>query len=302
MRQSGAVFGLSGNGSGQTPAVPRGGSMVWARGFARFVALGVFLTGTLAGGTARALFMGRRFNHAAKAKWLQKVCKSAARVIHLEIRSEGPPPKGGLLVCNHLGYLDIIALGSVTPLVFLSKREVQGWPLIGAITRLAGTLFIAREQKDEVVRLAGEFEELAARGTAVAIFPEGTSSDGTAVLPFKSALLEPAVRNQWPVTPAWLGYQLKDGSVEDEVCYWRDMTFFPHLLNLLTKERVFVSVRFAPAMNPGACRKELARALRQEVCALGGSGGAESGLAHSGSRAPGLEAGPADLAAIGSPA
>jgi 1-acyl-sn-glycerol-3-phosphate acyltransferase len=187
----------------------------------------------------------------------------------LDLRVEGEQPQGGLVACNHLGYLDIIALGAVTPLVFLSKREVQGWLLIGAITRLAGTLYINREDKKEVVRAARAFESVVGSGTTVVIFPEGTSSDGTGVLPFRSALLEPAVRGQWPVTPARLEYSLTEGSVAEEVCYWRDMTFFPHLLNLMRKDEIRVTVRFGTRHAPGKCRKALALSLREQICVLG---------------------------------
>jgi len=103
----------------------------------------------------------------------------------------------------------------------------------------------------------------------VTLFPEGTSSNGRSVLPFRSSLLEPVFRNGHQVTPAALDYQLANGSVEEEVCYWGDMTLGPHLLNLLSKEGIQANVRFGrPGVRSFADRKELARNLHESVCGL----------------------------------
>jgi 1-acyl-sn-glycerol-3-phosphate acyltransferase len=244
----------------------------WVRGAWRLVLLGAFFARALTEGAFLIVFRGRRFDHEARAAWLQKLARITRDIVGLEIKVTGELPQGGLVVCNHLSYLDIVVLGSVTPLAFLSKREVKNWPIIGRITAMAGTLYITREDPKEVVRLSSEFESRVASGIVVALFPEGTSSDGKRVLPFRSALLDPAVRHQWTVSPAWLGYEILDGSVGDEVCYWRDMTFFPHLLNLLTKEKISADLRFGPSVEAGPCRKELARKLQSHVCALGGVG------------------------------
>jgi 1-acyl-sn-glycerol-3-phosphate acyltransferase len=107
-------------------------------------------------------------------------------------------------------------------------------------------------------------------GFVVVVFPEGTSSDGQQVLPFFSSLLEPAVAGGGPVTPAFIRYELSDGSVADEVCYWGDMTFGPHFLNLLTKREIRAQVRYGDARPPGQNRKQLARELQQAVRHLGG--------------------------------
>ena len=100
------------------------------------------------------------------------------------------------------------------------------------------------------------------------LFPEGTSSDGQTVLPFKSALLEPAVGSSLPLSASLIEYQLEDGVVGEEVCYWKDMTFLPHLLNLLSKNGVKGSVGFSELRTCVAHRKELARQLHSEIMAL----------------------------------
>ena len=105
-------------------------------------------------------------------------------------------------------------------------------------------------------------------GLLVVLFPEGTSSDGATVLPFKSSLLEAAAQFDGPVTAGAIDYALAEGSVADEVCYWRDMTLLPHLANLFTKRTIHAALTFAPFAVGGRDRKALARDLRREIIAL----------------------------------
>lgn len=99
----------------------------------------------------------------------------------------------------------------------------------------------------------------------VVLFPEGTSSDGETVLPFKSSLLEPAARQTHPLAAGCLRYEFGDGDVIEEVCYWKDMTLVPHLINLCSKRAVQSSVQFNCLREGSADRKQLARQLHAEV-------------------------------------
>ncbi len=192
-----------------------------------------------------------------------------ARCAGISIRSTGAFPTHGLLTCNHVSYLDIPVLASVHPQVFLSKHDVRRWPIIGWLTRCAGTLFINRSDKREVARLPREFEATVTQQLVVTLFPEGTSSDGTRVLPFYSSLLEPAVQNRWDVTPAWIEYHVEGGDARHDAAYWGDMTFFPHLINLLGQRRTIATVKFGLPIPPGLNRKELSRELRNQIQNLG---------------------------------
>jgi 1-acyl-sn-glycerol-3-phosphate acyltransferase len=100
------------------------------------------------------------------------------------------------------------------------------------------------------------------------LFPEGTSSGGETVLPFRSSLFEPAAHQSFPVTPVALSYALSEGNPAEEVCYWKDMTLFPHLMNLLTKGEIRARVAFGETRVRETDRKELARQLHAEVLAL----------------------------------
>jgi len=211
---------------------------------------------------------GRASLVGVRANWLRRSSRRILRFLRVKANYFGEPPGGGVLVCNHVSYLDVLVLGQKQPLVFVSKSEVRDWPVIGWLTRCAGTLFIRRENKGDVVRLAEQFRPLVEQGTAIVIFPEGTSSDGRQVLPFRSSLLEPAARYGWPVSPVWIGYSFEEGSVEREICYWGDMSFAPHLFNLLCKRGIQAHVYYRTPLAPGLDRKQMAKALHQEITRL----------------------------------
>jgi 1-acyl-sn-glycerol-3-phosphate acyltransferase len=203
-----------------------------------------------------------------RARWLQSVCQRALRVFHIELRVIGPIPTSGLLVCNHLSYLDILILGATTPCVFVSKCEVRRWPVFGWFASLAGTLFLRRDRRSDVARMSRDMRRLLDTGALVVLFPEGTTSDGSTVLPFKSSLLEPATRQPHGLSAGFIEYALTDGGVAEEVCYWRDMTLAPHLLNLLGKRGLEARLRFTRLRQPSQDRKQLARQLHSEVVRL----------------------------------
>jgi 1-acyl-sn-glycerol-3-phosphate acyltransferase len=164
-----------------------------------------------------------------------------------------------------LSYLDIVVLSSIRPCVFVAKQDVASWPLFGWLARAAGTIFVDRARRFGAAKTVNLVRDAIAHGAVVVLFPEGTSSDGSTVLPFKSALLESAVQLRCPIAAASIDYALHDGSVEDEVCYWRDMTLVPHLLNLLFKREIRATCSFSPAKIRAANRKEIARELHDEI-------------------------------------
>jgi 1-acyl-sn-glycerol-3-phosphate acyltransferase len=203
-----------------------------------------------------------------RTAWCNRQALRYLRLLNVEVTVRGTPPNGGLLTCNHLSYLDIVVLSGIHRQVFLSKAEVKSWPIIGWLTRCAGTLFVRRDRKADVADLQSQIHDVVAQGIPLTIFPEGTSSDGSTVLPFRSSFLEPAAQNNWPVTPAWIGYRLDEGSVADEVCYWRDMTFAPHFFKLLSKKKIYVTVVFGEPIESGLSRKQMAAVLHREVMKL----------------------------------
>jgi len=204
----------------------------------------------------------------ARAAWLHGWSQFACRVLGIRLTKCGSIPSSGLLVSNHLSYLDIICLSSIRPCIFVAKRDVASWPLFGWLARAAGTIFVDRKRRLSSSNAVDIIGDAIAAGALLIVFPEGTSSDGSTVLPFKSALLEPAVRLRCPITAASIDYALDDGSVANDVCYWRDMTLVPHLLNLFFKREIRANYSFSPARIRVGNRKQIARELRDEVLSI----------------------------------
>ena len=204
----------------------------------------------------------------ARAAWLHRACRRHIKIYSCDYSSTGPVPKSGLLVSNHLSYLDILVIAAITPAIFVSKSEVRGWPVIGWLTALAGTVFIVRERRTHVGAVNREIEAALNDGALVVVFPEGTSTNGEEVLPFRSSLLEPAAAGAHPIATCCLHYELEGGDARNEVCYWGDHTFFSHAVNLLGKRRVRATMRFGTFQRMTNDRKKLAEELRAAVLEL----------------------------------
>ncbi|MEI6352052.1 MAG: lysophospholipid acyltransferase family protein [Verrucomicrobiota bacterium] len=215
---------------------------------------------------------GRSGSVLARSVWMQGTARRLMSALAIEPTYIGEPPTRGVLVSNHLSYLDILVFGARHPLVFISKSEVAGWPIFGQLAKWAGTLFIRRDLRSDVVRIGEEMPRILDAGVVLAFFPEGTSTGGDRVLPFRASLMAPLAEKGWVATPAFLRYELEpgDGSVEDEVAYWRDMVFGPHLLNLMGKRGVRAVVTYGQPEPACPDRKALAGQLREKVCRLGG--------------------------------
>jgi 1-acyl-sn-glycerol-3-phosphate acyltransferase len=204
-----------------------------------------------------------------RAAWLHRWTGRALWWMGFRIATEGAPPPEGVLVSNHLGYLDVFLLSAISPTVFVSNHEVGSWPLAGALTRMAGTIFIDRRRRADVIRVGEALAPIIEVGQPVALFLEGTSTGGDRVLPFHSSLLAPAVRNHWTLTPAFIHYAAPGAATETDLAYWGDAVFFPHFLNLLGLPRVEARVCFGRPRAAEGDRRQLATGLRDEVCALG---------------------------------
>jgi 1-acyl-sn-glycerol-3-phosphate acyltransferase len=203
-----------------------------------------------------------------RARWLHRWCAALLPRVGVRVESSGTPPAQGMVVANHLSYLDIIVLSAVQPCIFVAKHEIRGWPLFGRMARLAGTVFINRQRKTELGKVQEDLQQALHAEVPTVLFPEGTVSDGTTVLPFRSPLFEPAVRLGVSIAAAYLSYGLTEGSVENEVCYWGDVALVPHLLNMLSKREIQARVVFGHEARCYGERKQAALETRQQVLAL----------------------------------
>ena len=164
----------------------------------------------------------------------------------------GKLPQQGLLVSNHLSYLDILIYGSIVPCFFVSKAEISRWPFFGWMSKAGGTIYVDRLGRANIARsggarVGGVIQEIAARlnlPVMVLFFPEGTSTDGSRLLNFRSRLFTPAVDEGAPVTAAAIRYVADDGTPEREFCWFGDDEFLPHLLKALGGPGFTAEVQF----------------------------------------------------------
>ena len=195
-----------------------------ASGAARSAMRTLLLAPLAAGCLGDFLLSGARRSIRGRVRWLARAAVRHVKWIGVRLRIHGEIPRGGLIVANHVSYLDIVALSAIATCAFVSKKEVARWPLFGLYARLGATIFVDRERRSAVADVAGEMRERLDAGVPLTLFPEGTSTGGSDVLPFRSSLFEPVVALGCPVTACALQYSLAGGSVADEIAYWRDMT------------------------------------------------------------------------------
>jgi 1-acyl-sn-glycerol-3-phosphate acyltransferase len=185
----------------------------------------------------------QRLTLAERAEWMQVSCALVLRRLSISLRTEGPLPTSGLIVSNHLSYFDILLHASAGPRIFVSKAEVRSWPMFGWLARCGGTIFIVRGTRSGATEAAIGIEYALRSGVMVVLFPEGTSTDGTTLLPFHPFLFEPAVDAEALVTASALSYE-SDGAEECDLCYYGDKNFTTNLLDVLGHKKIHARLRF----------------------------------------------------------
>lgn len=246
-------------------------------GFLRiFRALSYFLL-TLALMPVQAVLVGLKSPLAIKLPLVyhRVVCRLLG--IEIEIRGEASTARPTLFVANHTSYLDIEILGASIPAAFVAKADVDGWPLFGWLARLQRTVFIDRRRRS-VERQRNALADRLAAGDSLILFPEGTSSDGQRLLPFKSALFAAVIEaaRDHPVTvqPVSVAYLRLDGMpfgrfYRPFFAWYGDMDLAPHLWAMLGLGRLGIGVTFhAPvAASDFASRKTLSEHCERVVAA-----------------------------------
>lgn len=208
----------------------------------------------------------------------QAVCKGALAVLGLPLRISGTPMAGrGAVVANHVSWLDIFVLNAPQRIYFVSKSEVASWPGIGWLARATGTVFFRRDARD--ARLQKEiFEARLRAGHHLCFFPEGTSSDGVRLLPFKptlfAAFFTHGLADILRIQPVSLTYIAPRGRDARFYGWWGDLSFGRHLVRVLAQPRqgrVELVFHDPVAVADFANRKVLARhcedVIRAEIAA-----------------------------------
>ena len=214
-----------------------------------------------------------RYRARFQQAWARVLC--AILGIRVEVVGDFPRGWNGLAIANHLGYADILVLGSILPGTFVSKAEVARWPGIGFLASIAGTMCVDRENRAAAGAFAADLKTRIVAGDTLLLFPEGTSSRGETILPFKTASFA-AVAGLSGKTVLPLHVEVVEiegvsatGLLRDAVCWHGEAELVPHLYRLLGLRGIrFRVVLGVPIPCDGRGRKTLARESWERVTSL----------------------------------
>jgi 1-acyl-sn-glycerol-3-phosphate acyltransferase len=228
----------------------------------------------LTNGLAFATFRFHRLSPAQRSFHVQRWSAALLQILAIRLKVTGFSPHAGrpaMIVANHVSWLDVYALNAVCPAHFVAKSEIGRWPLIGLFARKSGTVFIERARKRDILRVNAQIAVMLRTGAMMAVFPEGTTSEGDAVLPFRPPLLQSAVDCSARLQPVAIRYERADGSLCNEACFVGDTTFVATLWLVLKQPGIDARLQFLPAVSCGGRhRKALARETELRIAsALG---------------------------------
>lgn len=208
--------------------------------------------------------------------------RTVLRILNIRVKVIGEPAKDRpmLILSNHVSWIDIIALGSLFPLSFIAKSEVEAWPLFGLLAKLQRSIFVDRTRRSATREMTESIAERLEEGTPIVLFAESTTSDGNRILPFRSALLgaaRDAILSDSPtkhvcLQPVALAYRGADGLPTGRmgrarIGWYGDMDMLPHLVGILRGGALDMTVSFGTPLSydRDGDRKQLAREAESDV-------------------------------------
>lgn len=206
-----------------------------------------------------------------RVDYIQKWSMQLTRILGVHLRVQGIEPgqypKQHMLLANHISWLDIFILDSITVSRFVAKSELRSWPVIGRLCIGAGTLFIERDRKRDTARVNDAIVAALNEGHCVTIFPEGTTGCGRQLLPFRSSLLQAAIDGQATIQPVYLRYTDSEGKYSDAATYIGDMSIGQSLWRILGTRSLHAEINFlAPFPTEDENRRTLTQFIEARIC------------------------------------
>jgi 1-acyl-sn-glycerol-3-phosphate acyltransferase len=209
------------------------------------------------GGLSTTVFVFPWIGTPKKQVLIRKWSRQLLRMLNVDLRvlwrHDGGFPGNVLIVANHISWLDIFVLDALQPARFIAKAELKRWPVIGRLSANVGTLFIERERRRDTHTVNRHTVDALARGDIVAVFPEGTTSDGTGLLKFHSSLLQPIVDAGGHVLPVAIRYRTPADEYSDAPAFVGELTMMQSFWRL-TGERGLVAELHLMAPLPAHAR------------------------------------------------
>ncbi|MGB0129889.1 MAG: lysophospholipid acyltransferase family protein [Rhodocyclaceae bacterium] len=233
------------------------------RGIWRMARVGVHL----ASGAATVALRYPRSDLARRLRLKQEWSRRLMGILGIESVFDGAmAQQPRLIVANHTSWVDIFAINAIAPAAFVCKDDVRGWPLIGWLCANTDSIFIRRGDRRAARDVAKEVQLALLGGRTVAVFPEGTTTEGDTVLPFRGALLQPAIDSGYPLQPVALRYRGADGEPTSRVAYCGELSFIESLWRICSTRGLTVELAALPLLETtGAQRGALAHTCRARI-------------------------------------
>ena len=223
-------------------------------------------------GLLKIAFLFPRYSQAQKDQAVQIWAFALLKRLGITLRVRGQAPLTGpvLLAANHISWLDIIVMHAARHCRFISKDDIARWPVVGTLATAAGTLYIQRESRRDALRVVHHMAQCLQNDEVLAVFPEGTTGDGTIVLPFHANLFQAAIAANAPVQP--VGLKFVDAASKEPSfapCYVGDDTLIGSVWRTLCADPIEAVVHFGPSQTAkGRDRRAWAAEVRDAVVAL----------------------------------
>lgn len=207
-----------------------------------------------------------------KLSLIQWWCGGLLRAFNIKVVTFGELPapdiQGVMFVANHISWSDVHALNSLIPLRFIAKSDIKNWPIFGYLAQKNNTLFIDRSKRQEAGHIAHTTAKGLIAGDNLCFFPEGTTTEGSLVLPFKSSVLQAAISANAQIWPIAIRYVNPDGSINKKMAYAGENTLTESMQQVLMQKNPVVELHFlTPIDTNGQNRRDLAKAAYDAIVA-----------------------------------
>jgi len=186
--------------------------------------------------------------------------KKLIQYFGVQLITHGELPEPGtsntMFLANHVSWIDIYVLNSIIPLQFIAKSEINTWPVFGYLARKSGTIFINRANRKDTSRIVGKTTEQLLNGGNIGFFPEGTTTDGTVLGPFKGSIVQAAINAQANLQPVAIRYPLPNGGINTQMAYAGDTTMGESMMYILKQKQSVVELHFLAPIKPGADNRQ----------------------------------------------
>ena len=196
----------------------------------------------------------RRKKYSQLVQW---ICNLCCQTFGLKVYTVNEPPAGspGLIVGNHMGFIDILASGSMRPMLYVTSKEMHETPVLGLLTEMGGCIYVERRSRLGIQNELKHIIQALQEGLNVCLYPEATSTNGEQVLPFKRTLMTAAAHAQVPIHPYVINFKSVDGQPftlknRDSVCWYGDISFITSMIAAFSLKYVEVEIEFLPPVYP----------------------------------------------------